>query len=394
MTIGELLQCNDIARLNRHIEIEADWSNTEFLYGNRMTDGRRGLSIISSVGPLAGAGNIGDQGNASSGGFTSDNRWGGTFTQGCIRIDDCGIAGMIDFIVRSSGLPFDASSCISLNGYASSYSPPTFSVNSGLDTIDCSQYYSRLSAPDINSSSSRIKEIGSDMPDYFVWNTHFANMVLLNGAENLTTEEQNYWNEMQDGNIMRIVNIFNGIRSNNYSGLLDQVSEILPTCQQEENYKNFLTIFLTHVEDHSELSENELEILRSILSQCPHRAGKVISNVRTFLGLSDQEYDLNACGDLNEDSAPFISKTINSYNSMNVIYPNPIQSGKDLKFSNALPSNTEFQILDINGRILAVEQKELSVSSIMLPELNPGIYLLKVATPDGLNQMQRFVISR
>jgi hypothetical protein len=142
-TIGELVQCNDIARLNRLIEIEADWSHTEFLYGNRMTDGRRGLSIISSVGPLLTAGNIGVQGNSSSGGFTSDNRWGGTFTQACIRIDDCGNAGMIDFIVRSSGLPFDASSCIGLNAYASSYSPPTFSVISGLDTMDCSQYYSR-----------------------------------------------------------------------------------------------------------------------------------------------------------------------------------------------------------------------------------------------------------
>lgn len=392
--IGESLTCNQIDSLNTHIEVEANNPVVHYLYGNFMYKGYRGLTLLAVGSTLTAnpiAGDIGPQGFSGPGGFTSDNLWKGGFAQACVRSQFCGAANLTAFAVRTSSLPWDPTSCTNSAGIGASV--PSFTAYTGLDTIVCSQYYSnRMMNSGSEQSESSLHSINESLPNYAQWNIHFGNLTLLRGVDDLNADEQVYLDAFAGSNLMQIINTFKSIRLGEFTGLSSDVASINPTCQQEQNFKEYLSIYLNHVEDHSVITDNERMILESILEQCPARAGKAIAYARTYLGIPDFEYSYENCGDLLEDT-PFVAEKfgINS-NSDFAISPNPVKTGEGFTISNKNEKEFNLEILDLNGRLLHSQQQISKTVHLVLSDLSPGMYLVKIIPAEGNIETKRIVI--
>ena len=71
-------------------------------------------------------------------------------------------------------------------------------------------------------------------------------------------------------------------------------------------------------------------------------------------------------------------------------YPNPTTDKLILKVENLERSNLNYQLLDINGKLLASNKVEGSETCISMGSLTPSIYFLKVF--DGVNEAKIFKI--
>ncbi|SEJ29758.1 Por secretion system C-terminal sorting domain-containing protein [Dyadobacter koreensis] len=77
---------------------------------------------------------------------------------------------------------------------------------------------------------------------------------------------------------------------------------------------------------------------------------------------------------------------------INKMWPNPVADLLNISLDQSVESG-EYEITDINGRLIRRRQKlpETSVLTIPVGNLATGIYLIKIKTKDGVNHSSRFV---
>lgn len=77
---------------------------------------------------------------------------------------------------------------------------------------------------------------------------------------------------------------------------------------------------------------------------------------------------------------------------INKLWPNPVADVLNISLDQSVDSG-EYEITDINGRVVKKPQKISATSALLIPvgNLDTGIYLIKIRTKDGVNHIGRFV---
>jgi len=77
---------------------------------------------------------------------------------------------------------------------------------------------------------------------------------------------------------------------------------------------------------------------------------------------------------------------------INKVWPNPVADVLNISLDQSVQS-AEYEITDVNGRVIKKRQKLPETSAITIPvgNLATGIYLIKIKTKDGVNHSSRFV---
>lgn len=84
------------------------------------------------------------------------------------------------------------------------------------------------------------------------------------------------------------------------------------------------------------------------------------------------------------DSTFVPTKTLDFHHKLNFsIYPNPVKNIMYLNLSEALDSNTELIIYDMNGKIFLKQEMKSALTRIDLSKLYPSYYLLKIKNEKG-----------
>lgn len=90
--------------------------------------------------------------------------------------------------------------------------------------------------------------------------------------------------------------------------------------------------------------------------------------------------------------SPISLQEITSKNSI-VVYPNPASDQIQIRNAENGIKITNIQILDSQGRQI-VKRSEYTGKQYRLPELNTGIYLLKIERADGSSETAKFIINK
>ena len=80
----------------------------------------------------------------------------------------------------------------------------------------------------------------------------------------------------------------------------------------------------------------------------------------------------------------------NTINLSCTAYPNPTTDKLTLRVENTEKLNLNYQLLDINGKVLESNKVEGSETCISMESLTPSIYFLKIS--DGLKEVKTFKI--
>ncbi len=233
---------------------------------------------------------------------------------------------------------------------------------------------------------------------YFTGLSSLDSLEVLNRNSELRLQIDSIINLSKDFDIL-MRSAFEGVIESAYEYNLGLSGSSLP---YENNEFQLNSIGLTmKLENRDTLTEDEVEIIESIASQCIYEGGKVVIRARNlyhfYINDSIDFEDSTFCG-YSYRSAHHIAE--NQYIISNAIhiYPNPANNLLTLVYTGDTNggSSINLSIFDPTGR--SVLNKSLNGTTgryyIDISELNEGIYFVKAQTTNGTKLDHKLVIIR
>lgn len=259
------------------------------------------------------------------------------------------------------------------------------------------------------SAFAKLSQMGEDVADDYnmqgpnLGHSDNDNLTAPDGSDNISTRAINHYQIYRNIKLQGIdatgspalQGFMNSAKNNNTGRLFDVDSLILsaetntlyiataktannainPSNKVEQTHKSFNTLFLSYLEQQSNLAANEISKLETLALLCPMYYGNSVYQARSVLfGIKRQSY-MSDC----EKVAPLTSNKKVTQNNINtnevLVYPNPATN--ELFIIADGYADVKVKLFNTIGE-LVIEKTVTANQSMSLVSLANGIYTYKI----------------
>jgi hypothetical protein len=378
--IGE----NEIISLGSGINIMGDCSRSNF-YCNEFRNNFHGI-FLNGNGVNS---RITRQGNAEI--FTGDlQAWKNEWIN---NVDADEIAGNSSFAAQ--WLYYN-------NGGANPEFEPTsgivniapFSVGESISGCYTATYYELIS---MRTADFGIKDSMFDHPDsvlisYYNNETYYLlsnlDTTILYTGNSVDSIYINAFDTLLTNNIGRLNDVLTMIIARDLVAAQDTLDVIIPNNEPEENMIFVLNTYLKFLNE--TIEDEDIDQLRTLAYEHPFYSGRAVYIARVLLNIKVIDY---LEGLRIGNSAFLASSNSKEEEKFTQIYPNPNRGELVVRILNKDAFyDCDVIVYDITGRILMKTSLSEPISSLLMPNLQPGSYLIEILGSNSLRDIHRFEI--
>gem|GEM_PF-1228154 len=175
---------------------------------------------------------------------------------------------------------------------------------------------------------------------------------------------------------------------------------LVATIQIEDNEKKVNEIYLaTLAKDVFEFTNDQMQDLYAIASQCPLAGGQAVYKARALYALTDKKEFFNNFA-ICEAAGYAMRKAVTTKSKLPIagtikIYPNPASESATLEYNLPGVDEVQLTLMGITGQLIKVEiiKGDKGAHTFSTKDMKPGVYQYKVSSSAG-NTFGKLIIIR